>query len=51
MALGRPPTRGPPNTFWQLRLSDVERLRNRGEPIPLKEAARLLRCTTDESAS
>jgi hypothetical protein len=39
---------GPPNTFWQLRLSDVERLRDRGEPIPVKEAARLLRCTTDD---
>jgi hypothetical protein len=48
MALGRLPTHGPPNTFWQLRLSDVERLRDRGEPIPLKEAARLLRCTTDD---
>jgi hypothetical protein len=48
MALGRLPRHGPPSTFWQLRLSDVERLRDRGEPIPLKEAARLLRCATDD---
>jgi hypothetical protein len=48
MALGRLPTHGQPNTFWQLRLSDVERLRDRGEPIPLKEAARLLGCATDD---
>jgi hypothetical protein len=47
MALGRLPKHGPPNTFWQLRLSGVERLRDRGEPISLKEAARLLRCATD----
>lgn len=48
MALGRLPRHGRPNTFWQLRLSNVERLRDRGEPVPLKEAARLLRCTTDD---
>jgi hypothetical protein len=48
MALGRLPRHGAPNTFWQLRLSDVEHLRDRGEPIPLKEAARLMRCTTDD---
>jgi hypothetical protein len=48
MALGRLPTHGPPNTFWQLRLSDVERLHDRGESIPLKEAARLLRRTSDD---
>jgi hypothetical protein len=47
MAWGRLPTHGPPNTFWQLRLSDVERFRGRSELIPLREAARLLRCTTD----
>ena len=44
MRLGRLATHGPPGTSWQLLLSDVERYRDRGEAITVKEAARLLRC-------
>lgn len=48
MSLGQLPTYGGPHSFRQLRLSDVERHRDLGESIPLKEAARLLRYSTDE---
>lgn len=42
--LGRLPRRGEPNKFRGLLLSDVLRCRNRGEPIDLGAAAKLLRC-------
>lgn len=46
MALGRLPTHGGSHSSRQLRLSEVEHHRALGDPIPLKEAARLLRCST-----
>ncbi|GAA1616397.1 hypothetical protein GCM10009789_82980 [Kribbella sancticallisti] len=48
MRLGRLPTAGVSHSSWQLRLSDVEHHRDLGDPIPLKEAARLLRCSTGD---
>jgi hypothetical protein len=47
-ALGRLRTHGGRNSYRQLRLSDVERFRDLGDTIPLKEAARILRCSTDD---
>src|SRR4051794_21933185 len=42
IALGRLPRHGPPNNGRPLLLSQVEALRDKGEPIPLKDAATLL---------
>ena len=39
VALGRLPRHGPPNNGRPLLVSEVEALRDKGEPIPLKEAA------------
>ncbi|TCN32158.1 helix-turn-helix protein [Kribbella orskensis] len=43
MDKGRIPTYGDPHSFNRIRRIDAEQLRDRGEPIPLSEAARLLR--------
>jgi hypothetical protein len=42
VALGRLPRHGPANNGRPLLLSEVEALRDKGEPIPLKDAARTL---------
>ncbi|WP_329481570.1 hypothetical protein OG555_05405 [Kribbella sp. NBC_01484] len=42
IALGRLPRHGPPNNGRPLLLSEVEALRDKGEPIPLKDAATML---------
>jgi hypothetical protein len=39
VALGRLPRHGPPNNGRPLLLSEVEALRDKGEPIPLRDAA------------
>lgn len=43
MANGRIPTYGGPHSFNQVRRRDAEELRDRGEPIPMSEAARILK--------
>ncbi|MEU0093899.1 hypothetical protein [Kribbella sp. NPDC006257] len=48
MDLGRLPKHGRPGTTRQLLLSDVKRLRDLGEQITLREAARFLHCTIAE---
>jgi hypothetical protein len=48
MKLGRLPRHGAPNTSWELLLSDVEQLRDRGRTITLKQAARLLHSSTED---
>jgi hypothetical protein len=48
MAKGRIRTHGEPHTFNQLRRGDVEELCDLGEPIPLTEAARILRCSAND---
>jgi len=45
VTLGRLPRRGEPNKFRGLLLSDVLRCRQRGEPIDLSTAAKLLDCS------
>jgi hypothetical protein len=42
VALGRLPRHGPANNGRPLLLSEVEALRDKGEPIPLKDAATML---------
>ena len=42
VVLGRLPRHGPANNGRPLRLSEVEALRDKGEPIPLKDAAAML---------
>ncbi|WP_432887953.1 helix-turn-helix domain-containing protein [Kribbella sp. CA-245084] len=42
ITMGRLPRHGPPNNFRPVLLSDVEALRDKGEPISLKVAARKL---------
>jgi hypothetical protein len=42
IGLGRLPRHGPPNNGRPLLLSEVEALHDKGEPIPLKDAARKL---------
>ncbi|MEV0287941.1 hypothetical protein AB0H36_27825 [Kribbella sp. NPDC050820] len=42
ITLGRLPRHGPPNNGRPLLLSEVEALRDKGEPIPVKEAALML---------
>src|SRR3954454_16985759 len=42
VALGRLPRHGPPHNGRPLLLSEVEALRDKGEPIPLKDAALML---------
>jgi hypothetical protein len=48
IATGRLAAHGKKNSTRRVLLSEVTALRDRGEPIPLKEAARILRATTDE---
>lgn len=43
MAKGRIPTYGEPHSYNQIRGRDAEELRDRGERIPLSEAARILK--------
>jgi predicted HTH domain antitoxin len=47
MAKRRLPTYGGPHSYNQLRRSDIEQWRDRGEPIALTEAAKILRRSTD----
>jgi hypothetical protein len=48
VAKGWLPAHGDKHSYRRLLLSDVEAFRDRGEPIPLKEAAQILRCTSDD---
>jgi hypothetical protein len=47
MSKGRLKTFGEPHSFNRLRRGDVEEYRDRGEPISLRQAARILRRPTD----
>jgi hypothetical protein len=46
MAKGRLTVHGGPHSYNQIRRRDAEELRDRGEPIPLSEAARILQRST-----
>jgi hypothetical protein len=46
--LDQPPRHGPPNRFWQLRLSNVERVRDLGGGDPAEGSRQLLRCGSDD---
>jgi hypothetical protein len=43
--LGQLQRRGDPNTRYGIALSDVHELRDKGEPIPIRQAARSLSCS------